>query len=567
MFSTSDYVNVKELLHIREGQNLMDASAPISKHRLTEIPIVDSKDHVTAVLDVFKLINHLMQLTDPDHAIPSDCLRRRINTIGLDEPLENAAHFPVDRIVLDSNEKYQGILRRVDVIRGLAKEIEMFHSILNQLDIGVGVISTDKQLIYANQSFNEVIDPNTKNLLKISLDKIINVLPDREQWMENIPLRYHYDKDDPSVVLQYYPLNYGKENVGVLVLILGKHISHEFHSIVSASGTRRKGGLKEIQKTFPNIVIVDPNMEKVVRLALKAAKTVSNVFITGETGVGKEIVAEIVHRMGPRSNRTFLKVNCAAIPESLLESELFGYEKGAFTGAAREGKQGLIEAANGGTLFLDEINSLPMQLQAKLLRFLQNKEFIKIGGTRVQHGDVRLLVASNCDVKELVQKGRFRQDLYYRLCVIPIQIPPLKERKKDIAPLAQHFLKHFCSLYHSSKELDHNIIPFFEQYEWPGNVRELEHLIEQLVVLVDEKVIDTKHLPQDMRPRNKKTEAEIQVKVDNLIPLKEAQDLMEQEIFREALRQGGSVRQIANKLRIHHSTVVRKLQRYRVASG
>ena len=150
--------------------------------------------------------------------------------------------------------------------------------------------------------------------------------------------------------------------------------------------------------------------------------------------------------MGSRSNRTFLKVNCAAIPESLLESELFGYEKGAFTGAAREGKQGLIEAANGGTLFLDEINSLPMQLQAKLLRFLQNKEFIKIGGTRVQHGDVRLLVASNCDVKELVKNGKFRQDLYYRLCVIPIQIPPLKERKKRYCTPCTTLFKAFLQL-------------------------------------------------------------------------------------------------------------------------
>ncbi len=567
MISTSDCVNVKERLHIREGQSLFEAAGLISKHRLSEIPIVDSNDGVSGVLDVFKLFSHLTQLADLNQTIPVDCLRRRINTISIDEPLENAAHFPVDRIVLDSSEKYKGILRRVDVIRGLAKEIEMFNSILNCLDIGVGVLAINKRLIYANRSFNEVIDPNTKNLLKIPLEKIIDVLPDREKWIDSIPLRYHYNKDDPSVVLQYYPLNLGKDNVGVLVLILGKDIIPEFHSIVSDSGIKRKGGLKEIQKKFPNIVIEDPKMEKVVRLALKAAKTVSNVFITGETGVGKEIIAEIIHRMGPRFNRTFLKVNCAAIPESLLESELFGYEKGAFTGAAREGKQGLIEAANGGTLFLDEINSLPMPLQAKLLRFLQNKEFFKIGGTRVQHADVRLLVAANCNVKELVNQSRFRQDLYYRLCVIPIQIPTLKERKKDIAPLSCHFLKHFCSLYNSSKELHPNVIPFFMQYEWPGNVRELEHLIEQLVVLVDEKVIDTKHLPQDMRPRNKKTELEIQVKVDNLIPLKEAQDLMEQEIFREALRQGGSVRQIANKLRIHHSTVVRKLQRYRIASA
>lgn len=565
MTLTSVRENLKESFCIHEGQNLIAASDLILKHRLAEIPVVDSKDRVSGVLDVFELINHLVQLKDINKTIPVDCLRRRINTIGIDEPLENAAHFPVDRIVLDSSEKYQGVLRRSDVIRGLVKEIKMFNSILNQMDIGVGVLSANKHLLYANLSFNDVSDPKIKNHLNISLDKIIDVLPDGEKWMDNIPLRYNYSKDDHSVVLQYYPLNLGKENIGVLVLILGGNNLQEFHSIVSDSGIRKKAELKKIKKTFPNIVIEDPKMVKAVQLALKATKTVSNVFITGETGVGKEIVADIIHRMGPRAGRVFLKVNCAAIPESLLESEFFGYEKGAFTGAAMEGKQGLIEAASGGTLFLDEVNSLTMPLQAKLLRFLQNKEFFKIGGTRVQHADIRLLVAANCDVKDLVKKGRFRQDLYYRLCVIPIQVPSLEERKKDIAPLSMHFLKHFCSLNNSPKELHPNVISLLEQYRWPGNVRELENLIEQLVVLVDEKVIDIEHLPQDMRPRNKKTELKIQVKVENLIPLKDAQNLMEQEIFREALRQGGSTRQIANKLQVHHSTVVRKLQRYRTA--
>lgn len=566
MIPTAEFVNIKDRLHIREGQNLWDASELISRHRLADIPIVDEQDHVTGVLDVFKLISHLLQDTATDQKIPEACLRKRINSIDLQEPIQNAAHFPVDRIVLDGNDKYHGVLTRSDVIRGLAQETETFNLILDLLDIGVGALSTEKELFYANRSFRELIDIGATGRPRISMDSIIEILPDRPDWIDDMPLRYQYDKGESEVILQYSPIKQGKEKLGVLVTVIGKQTVQEFHTVVTDSGMRKKGELKEVQKMFPNIVIEDPKMEGVVRLALKAAKTVSNVFITGDTGVGKEVIAEIVHRMGPRSNRIFMKVNCAAIPESLLESELFGYEKGAFTGATPEGKQGLIEAANGGTLFLDEINSLPLALQAKLLRFLQNKEFYKIGGTRIQRADVRLLGASNCNVMELVEQGEFRRDLYYRLCVIPIAIPPLKDRRKDIAPLSLHFLHHFCGLYDNPKSLGADIIPFFEQYEWPGNVRELQHLMEQLVVLVDEARIDVHHLPDHMHSPLAKSD-QIQVKVDNLIPLKEAQNLMEQELFREAIKQGGSVREIAARLGVHHSTVVRKLQRYRASSG
>jgi len=227
------------------------------------------------------------------------------------------------------------------------------------------------------------------------------------------------------------------------------------------------GVFDDIRDVFPDIVIVDPKMEHCVNLALKASGISSNVFISGPTGVGKEIVAEIIHRMGPRAGAPLVKVNCAAIPETLLESELFGYEKGAFTGAVKEGKSGLIEAANKGSLFLDEINSLPMQLQAKLLRFLQSKEFYKLGGTKTQRVDVRIIASTNQNLQEKMRTGQFREDFFYRLNVLPIKVPPLRERLEDIPLIVNHLLQKHCpKLNKPIKRVSLELIEIFMKRQW-----------------------------------------------------------------------------------------------------
>lgn len=208
----------------------------------------------------------------------------------------------------------------------------------------------------------------------------------------------------------------------------------------------------------------------------------ATVMITGESGTGKEVVANLIHKSSKRADMPFIKINCAAIPETLLESEFFGYEKGAFTGADQRGKIGLFELADGGTLFLDEIGDLPMALQSKLLRVIQDREIRRIGGETTIPVDVRLLVATNKNLKEEVEKGNFRSDLYYRLFVIPIEVPPLRNRKEDIAQLTHHFLEEFKEQYSIEKEISGAAIRVLEEYDWPGNVRELRNIIERLVV-------------------------------------------------------------------------------------
>jgi transcriptional regulator with PAS, ATPase and Fis domain len=233
-----------------------------------------------------------------------------------------------------------------------------------------------------------------------------------------------------------------------------------------------------------------------IHLARKVARTDATLLFTGESGVGKELFAEAVHRASSRVNGPFIALNCGAIPAALFESELFGYEKGAFTGAVHEGKKGKIDAAAGGTLFLDEIGELPLDQQVKLLRVLQERQFYRVGGHKPIPTDVRIVAATNKDLEAMVAAGQFRQDLFYRLNVVSVPIPPLRERKEDIPELAQLFLKEFAVKYGKPlPELAPKTITLLLNYEWPGNIRQLRNLMERLVILTDQERIEPEHLP------------------------------------------------------------------------
>lgn len=302
-------------------------------------------------------------------------------------------------------------------------------------------------------------------------------------------------------------------------------------------------------------------IEKVLELAEKVASVDSTVLIYGETGVGKEVIAKYIHSTSHRANGPFIKINCGAIPEHLLESELFGYEKGAFTGAKREGKPGLIEMAHNGTLFLDEVSELPLGLQVKLLRVLQEREIIRVGGVKSIKVDTRFIAASNQDLEQMVKQGRFRQDLYYRLNVVPIYVPPLRERTEDIPTLAQHFLEHYSRRYSRTKQFSGEVLQAILNYSWPGNVRELENLVERLVVTSDGPYISMKDLPPDIA-RTSSEPVQCYVSVTGLTSLKKATELVEAQLVTKAMEQLGSTYKAAKVLGINQSTVVRKLKKY-----
>lgn len=313
---------------------------------------------------------------------------------------------------------------------------------------------------------------------------------------------------------------------------------------------------------LPRIVAVSPVMERVLRLCLKLASVDSTVLLLGESGVGKGLIARFIHENSPRSKGPFVKINCGSIPESLLESELFGYETGAFTGARREGKPGLIEMAHKGTLFLDEIGDLPVNLQVKLLQVLQDRELTRIGGIKPIEVDIRIIAATNRDLKKMVEEGRFREDLYYRLSVVPLTIPPLRERKEDIEPLIDYFLSYYNERHGMLKTLSREAIEVLKSYPWPGNVRELENFIERIVVTSEKNCIGVEDLPRYIRNSDAaSSRTGSKVTVEGLMPLKDAIHMVEKQLLALARRQCRNTYEMADLLGVDQSTIVRKLKK------
>ena len=296
------------------------------------------------------------------------------------------------------------------------------------------------------------------------------------------------------------------------------------------------------------------DIRTILTLIRQVADLDVTVLISGETGVGKEVVAGEIYGTGARRTRPFIKINCAAIPASLLEAELFGYEKGAFTGASTTGRMGLFELADKGTLLLDEIGEMPIELQSKLLRVIQDKEVTRVGGTRPHRLDVRILASTNCDLRQLVRQNRFREDLYYRLNVFPIQIPPLRARPLDIEALAGHFRVIYNMKYGKQVNLNRQAVELMLQYGWPGNVRELQNIVERLVIISEpQAVIDEMRLAPLLQ---------VSVRGGDLEQgLKTQVEAVERRAIEHALAVGGSTRHAARILQVDQSTIVKKAKR------
>ncbi|QZY56281.1 sigma-54-dependent Fis family transcriptional regulator [Crassaminicella profunda] len=309
-----------------------------------------------------------------------------------------------------------------------------------------------------------------------------------------------------------------------------------------------------------HIVAEDEKMLETMRIAKRVAKVDTTVLLLGETGVGKEEAAKFIHKNSNRKRNQFIKINCGAIPMNLIESELFGYEKGAFTGANREGKVGLFEVANGGTLFLDEVGELPLDMQVKLLRALQEREIKRVGGTVSVKIDVRILAATNRDLEEMVKQKQFREDLYYRLNVVPINILPLRERRGDILPLVRYFLSELNERYHWDKEFSKDALGVLYEYDWPGNVRELKNIVERVFIMSSESKITFEDLPKKIVASNINREL---VLGEGIVPLKDAVAKVEMELLDKAFEKYGNVRSAAKVLGIDASTFVRKRKKYR----
>ncbi|PHE93035.1 sigma-54-dependent Fis family transcriptional regulator [Bacillus wiedmannii] len=331
--------------------------------------------------------------------------------------------------------------------------------------------------------------------------------------------------------------------------------------------------LQERRLSFQSIIGESAKMKEVKMMALKVSKSRSTVLIRGESGTGKELFAHAVHRASPRASGTFIRLNCAAIPRDLLEAELFGYEEGAFTGAKKGGKPGKIELAHKGTLFLDEIGDMSLDMQVKLLRVLQEKEIERIGGTKIQKIDVRFIAATHRNLREMVQSGEFREDLYYRLNVFEIDIPPLRERKEDMIHITEFLIKKLNGELGSNViSLDERVRDLFMEHDWPGNIRELENVLERAMNVIEGMIIQVHHLPAYLRKKDLEEELIHEIFTmghenhEMSYLLKAEVESAEKRAITRALEKAvGNVKEAAELLGIHRASLYRKIEKYEIS--
>ncbi|VEF49534.1 putative PAS/PAC sensor protein [Bacillus freudenreichii] len=437
-----------------------------------------------------------------------------------------------------------------------ANEIEITAETLkNLLDYSsdeIFIFNNKRQIIYVNG----VCERNYGLKKEDLLGRYSNDLFEKEYWTPSIYPEV-YIKKEPLSMIQ-------KTNTGAELLTSAIPVLNDDNEVELVITTARElKNYKTInenkimpEKELHGMIAHSNKIKNTITFAQKVAKTNSTVLIQGESGTGKGILARYIHQVSNRKDKPFLTINCAAIPEKLLESELFGYTKGAFTGADPSGKTGLLEAANNGTVFLDEIGDISLVLQAKLLQVIQDKEFIPVGGQEKKKVNIRFIAATNRDLEKLIENGEFREDLYYRLNVIDITLPPLRERKEDITPLIYHFLNKFNKEYETNKLISQKCLTALTNYSWPGNIRQLENLIEKLVIVSDT-IIDIHDLPETF---NKKKKASIQL--DSSLTLDGAVEQVKQQLIRDSFQKHKSSRKVAEELQVSQSTATRLIRKY-----
>ena len=328
---------------------------------------------------------------------------------------------------------------------------------------------------------------------------------------------------------------------------LHEHLEDTVQSSASYQETLSNFGIK-------NCIASSESMIRIFTKAKQVAAYPTTILLLGETGVGKEVVSSFIHHNSDRADKPFIKINCSAIPEPLMESELFGYEKGAFTGAREKGKMGLFELANHGTILLDEIGDMSLSLQTKLLRTIQENEIMRVGGAKPIKLDVRLISATSRNIDEMVASGQFLDALYYRLNVVELQIPPLRERREDIIPLAEFYLQHFCEKYKLDKEFDADVRSCFLQYNWPGNVRELRNTVENLTVSSIGVQIKREDLPVRIAELIRTANHHKAIPGESM---KTAVEALQKELITEAVAKEGSLRKAAAALGMDATTLGR----------
>lgn len=496
--------------------------------------------------------------------------------------------YPAEIQVLKQDQSYLVFINPKEQLVRLIKEHETSQVVQHELNQVInssfdGIVISDQngKIIHQNPSYEKVTGLSVKELIGRNLNDLEN-----EGVIDSSASLLALKENREVTIIQ-------KINTGATVLVSAVPIRNKEGKIEKVVNNVRdlthlkllENEIKELEKkneqvykeleilkeqNDPKLSIIahSKKMEEVVERTLRVAQIDSVVLIQGESGVGKEKILNLIHSHSLRANEPLIKINCGAIPETLLESELFGYEAGAFTGADRKGKKGLFEAANHGTIFLDEIGEMPLPLQVRLLRVLQESELTRIGGTTPISLNTRVIAATNKNLTKMIQEGTFREDLFYRLNIIPIYIPALRDRKEDIIPLIYHFLHGFNQKYGINRTFTQPALASFQQYDWPGNVRELQNLVERITLMSPKSEIDVQDIHTELQFSQRGHAADdnqiFHSSSINVAPLKQQVEELETSIIIQALEVFPSIRQAALALKVDQSTLVRKIQRYNI---
>lgn len=471
-------------------------------------------------------------------------------------------------LVLQDLPTVEGMATELDSVKHLNQDLE---AILSTIYDEIIVVSADGRLLRASEHYIETRWVQAPSLLigeaigdlKADDDILLRVIRDVQSQKQRVSLMQH---DEYPVFCVGNPI-FTEDAQLERIVIASRDLTELTRLQRELEKTRKQGEsyrrqLELLQQgnrdaSGTRLVYASPQMDDVMAEVRKVAQFGITSLLIGESGVGKEVIADLVHSLSDRSKHPFIKINCAAIPESLLESELFGYEKGAFSGASQQGKKGLFIKAHKGTLFLDEISELPLGLQAKLLRALQDREVYSVGGTTPIKFDVHIVAASNVRLEQMVAAGKFRADLFYRINVYPIEIPPLRDRKADIGVLLNHYLFRFNQTYQRDLRFSSPAIDLLEGYEFPGNVRELQNIVQRAAIKTEGDIIDVEVMERMLQPgeRRKPQEGE---RFQQVVPLRRALEQVEEELITLAVRRYNSTTQAARALGISQSSVSRK---------
>lgn len=432
--------------------------------------------------------------------------------------------------------------------------IDILKEILDHSSDEIYVFDKHRRVIYVNKMCQKHYGVNPEELIGKSNDEILA----QGYWSPSI-IPMIFEEKKPMLVRQ-------TTYIGIELITNAIPILNDQGEVEIVICTARQVDYKEVDipgegagsspQDIQGLITNSPKMKELLHFAKKVAEVDTTVLIQGESGTGKGILANYIHNLSKRKEHPFVTINCAAIPEDLLESELFGYVGGAFTGANKGGKQGLIEVANKGTLFLDEIGETSPKIQAKLLHVIQDRQFIPVGSREAKRVDIRIIAATNRPLQKMVEKGQFREDLYYRLNVIDLKIPPLRERPEDLLPLTNYFLNKFNKKYGTQRILSPDVMTIIQKYSWPGNVRQLENVIERLVVISDDIITPTSLPDVILNSVDQKTPYLYPASLDLAI------EEVTKQLITKAYARLGSTRKVAKELAISQSRASRLIRKF-----